>query len=98
MFGTVTKFRFTRPLTTADWETINRELVPPLKSQPGYLGYFEVLVGERECISVKFWASQSAAEQGGAAIRPRLMELFGSAMDGPPERSMGEVQIADPPA
>jgi len=98
MFASVAKSRFTRPLTIADFETNERVLVPLLKSQPGYQGYFEVQVGERETISIEFWASQSDAEQGGAAIRPQLMEHFGSAMDGPPERSMGEVQSADPPA
>jgi heme-degrading monooxygenase HmoA len=98
MFASVAKFRFTRPLTTADFETNERVLVPLLKSQPGYLGYFEVQTGERECISIKFWASQSDAEQGLAAIRPQVMEVFGSAMDGPSERSRGEVQYADPPA
>jgi hypothetical protein len=97
MFASVAKFRFTRPLTSADFETNERVLVPVLKSQPGYQGYFEVKAGERESISITLWASQSDAEQGLAAIRPELMELVGSAMDGPPERSFGEVQYADSP-
>ena len=82
MFASVAKFRFIRPLTIAEIETNERVLVPLLKSQPGYQGYFEVQTGERESISIKFWASQSDAEQGLAAIRPQVMEVFGSAMDG----------------
>jgi hypothetical protein len=84
-------------LTNADFETNERVLVPSLKSQPGYQGYFELSVGERESISITLWASRSDAEQGLAAIRPQLMDLFGSDMDGPPERSFGEVRYADPP-
>ncbi len=97
MFASVAKFRFARPLTTADFEANERVLVPLLKRQPGYRGYFEVSAGERESISITLWASQADAEQGLAAIRPQLMDLFGSAMDGPPERAFGEVQYADPP-
>src|ERR1700730_7139191 len=97
MFAMVAKFRFTRPLTTADFEANERVLVPLLKSQPGYQGYFEVSAGERESISITLWASQGDAEQGLVAIRPQLLELVGSAMDGPSERSFGEVQYADPP-
>src|SRR5919206_3610788 len=98
MFASVAKFRLTRPLTTADFEANERVLVPLLRSQPGYQGYFEVSAGERESISITLWASRSDAEQGLAAIRPQLMELFGSVMDGAPERSFGEVEYADPPA
>src|SRR5919108_1093070 len=97
MFASVAKFRFARPLTGADFEANERVLVPLLKSQRGYQAYVEVKAGERESISITLWASQSDAEQGLAAIRPQLMELVGSAMDGPPERSFGEVQYADFP-
>jgi hypothetical protein len=45
MFASVAKFRFNRPLTNADFETNERVLVPSLKSQPGYQGYFELSVG-----------------------------------------------------
>ena len=44
MFASVAKFRLTRPLTTVDFETNERVLVPLLKSQPGYQGYFELRV------------------------------------------------------
>ena len=97
MLASVAKFRFTRPLTNADFETNERVLVPLLKSQRGYQGYFELSCGERESISITFWASRSDAEQGVAAIRPQLMDLFGSDIDGPPDRSFGEVKYADPP-
>lgn len=97
MFASVAKFRVNRPLTAADFEDNERVLVPLLKAQPGYQGYFEIIAGERESISITLWAGQSDAEQGLAAIRPQLMDLIGSALDGPPDRSMGEVQYADPP-
>src|SRR5919199_419314 len=97
MFASIAKFRWTRPLTTADFEANERVLVPLLKSQPGYQGYFEVSAGECESISITLWACRSDAEHGLAALRPQLMELFGSALDGPPERSFGEVRYADPP-
>jgi hypothetical protein len=98
MFAAVAKFRFTRRLTTADFEANERVLVPLLKSQPGYQGYFEISTGERESISITLWASQADADQGLVAIRPQLLDLVGSALDGPPERSFGEVRYADPPA
>ena len=96
MFASIAKFRWSRPLTTADFEENERVLVPLVKRQQGYRGYFEVAAGERESISITLWSSQSEAEQGLAAIRPQLMELFSSAMDGTPERSFGEVLYADP--
>jgi hypothetical protein len=74
-----------------------RVLVPLLKKQPGYQGYFDVTIGERETIAITFWTSQSLADQGLAAIRPQLMDLIGQALDGPPDRSFGEVNFADPP-
>ena len=97
MFASVAKFRFTRPFTPGDFEANERVLIPLLKSQPGYQGYFEVIAGERESISITFWASQPDAERGLAAIRPQLMDLLGSAIDGLPERSFGEVVYADSP-
>ncbi|MBV9173536.1 MAG: hypothetical protein JOZ81_26020 [Chloroflexi bacterium] len=98
MFASIAKFRFTRPLTTADFEANERVLVPLLKSQPGYQGYVEVEAGERESISITLWASQSDAEHGLVAIRSQLLDLIGSALDGPPERSFGEVRYVDWPA
>lgn len=97
MFASVARFRFTRALTAGDLETNERVLIPLLKSQPGYQGYVEVRAGERESISISLWAGQSDAERGLAAIRPQLVDLFSSAMDGPPERSFGEVLYADLP-
>jgi hypothetical protein len=97
MFASVAKFRFARPLTDADFDANEQVLVPLLKSQPGYQGYFEVRAGERESVSISFWGSRSDAEQGLAALRPQLVELVGTAMDGPPERISGEVVYADPP-
>lgn len=97
MFASVAKFRFTRPHTAGDFEENERVLVPLLKSQAGYQGYVEVRVGERESISMTFWASQSDAERGLAAIRPQLMDLVGSDMEGPPDRSVGDVVYADLP-
>ena len=46
MYASVAKFRFTRPVETGDFEVNERVLVPLLKRQPGYQGYFEVLAGE----------------------------------------------------
>lgn len=97
MFASVARFRLLRPFTVEDFETNERVIVPLLKSQAGYQGYFEVMVGERESISITFWANQSDAEQGLAALRPQLVDLVGPALDGPPERSFGEVKYADPP-
>lgn len=97
MFASVAKFRFTRPLTAEDFEANERVLVPMLKSLSGYQGYFEVRAGERESISITLWATQRDAEQGLSTLRPQLMDLFGSAIDSPPERSFGEVEYADPP-
>jgi heme-degrading monooxygenase HmoA len=85
MFASVARFRFTRPLTAADFEANERVLVPLLKSQPGYQGYFEIKAGERETVSITLWASQSDAERGLAALRPQIIDLVGSAMDGPRE-------------
>jgi hypothetical protein len=97
MFASIAKFRYTRPLTTTDFEANERVIVPLLKSQLGYQGYLEISAGERETIGVTLWASQADAERGLAAIRPQLVDIIGSAMDGPPERSVGEVVYADLP-
>jgi hypothetical protein len=97
MYASVAKFRFTRPVETGDFEVNERVLVPLLKRQPGYQGYFEVLAGERETLAITLWASQSEADHGLAAIRPQLMELFGADLAGPPERVFGEVTYADAP-
>lgn len=97
MFASIAKFQSNRPWTDEDIEANERVLVPLLKAQPGYRGYFEVIAAERESVSITLWASQSDAERGLAAIRPQLMELLGSALAGPPERTFGEVVYADPP-
>jgi hypothetical protein len=97
VFASIAKFRYTRPLTTADFEANERVIVPLLKGQSGYQGYLEISAGEHETIAVTLWASQADAERGLAAIRPQLVDLIGSAMDGPPERSVGEVVYVDLP-
>jgi hypothetical protein len=95
MFASVAKFRLTRALTASDVEMNERLLVPMLKDQHGYQGYFEVKAGERETIAITLWASQADAERGLEAIRPQLGQQFGAILDGPPERSFGDVLYAD---
>jgi len=97
VYASVAKSQFSRPVEAGDFDANERVLVPLLKRQPGYRGYFEVLAGERETVAITFWATQTDAEQGLAAIRPQLMDLVGSAIAGPPDRSSGEVKYADPP-
>jgi hypothetical protein len=97
VFASVAKFQSNRPWTDEDFQANERVLVPLLKAQPGYRGYFEVISGERESVSITLWESQSDAEGGLAAIRPQLMDLVGLALAGPPERTFGEVVYADPP-
>lgn len=87
----VARPRFTRTLTEEEVQRALGEAVTLYQQSGGFHAFYSVRVSEREVMNISFWNSREDAERGFAAARPSMTALLGAIMEGPPERSSGDV-------
>lgn len=67
------------------------ELVQQARDLPGFQNCWVVDTGPCEAVMVTLYASQTAADEASASVRPHLGVAVGTHVTGPPQRWAGQI-------
>ena len=94
MFGVVTTFKFKKPLTEEQIETIRDQAIKPMSQEAGFRHYFALSSETGDVVGFHAWDSREQAEAAIANLAPKLEPLLRDLLAEPPTRIMSEV-VAD---
>jgi heme-degrading monooxygenase HmoA len=82
-------------------ELFRESVVPALREQDGYEGFYVLLSPEGQALVLTFWRDAEAAESGlagGRSFYEEQVEKFVTIYRSPPGRELYDVVLADAPA
>jgi hypothetical protein len=88
-FGTVTTLSFSGAKATDEAIEGLGALLDEASDRDGFTAGHLLRVSEAELILVTIYASEEAADSLSAELRPRLAEVIGPLVEGPPDRAAG---------
>jgi heme-degrading monooxygenase HmoA len=86
--------RLRRSVDDEEAGRIYEAVIPLYEGSGGFRALYGVRLGDRELMGISFWDSREDAERGFEAARPRMVAAYGGVLDGPPERTSGELHFA----
>jgi hypothetical protein len=92
-FGTVTRLAFRDSDATEEAADGLRGLLEEVAEREEFSAGHLLRVADDELILVTIYASEGAAESLSAELRPRLAEVIGPLVEGPPDRAAGKVVV-----
>jgi len=93
LHANVLRFRFTAPLTAAQLQAVDREVVDRLARLPGFRGYYGISLSDTEAVVVVLWATRADAQRASEEATPVTQQLLGGQLAAPPEHQIGEVVL-----
>lgn len=91
MFGVLTTFKFSEPLTSEEIGEIRRQAIEPMSEEPGFRHYFAIQGPHGEVGSFHVWDSKAQAERAIERMMPLLQPLIQDKLIEPPQRIMSEI-------
>lgn len=80
-------------------ELFEREVLPQVQRQPGYLGVIVLTTPEGRSALLSFWATAEAADAGAlTGFYPEILEQYMAIFRSPPGRERYQVAFAQLPA
>lgn len=83
--------RLRRPVDDEEARRIYEAVIPLYEGSGGFRALYGVRLSDRELITFSFWDSHEDAERGFEAARPHMVAAYRGVLDGPPERTSGEL-------